>query len=455
MTCMLLLTGWVTPICAAAQPKAPAISLTLEEALEMALTSNRAYLNAAAGIENQELDVYTSEADFNVRWAPTASAGVTDDTKAAGGGIGIGKRFTSGITAQLLPVIGWQDDEYNSELGITLEVPLLRGFGKSVNLDPIRSAQFALTSARRSLHTRQVNLVISTVTAVYDIIKQMALVEVAEDAVAQLKGHVATAGIREKAGLSTPMDVYRAQIRLKDAEDRLSATRKSLKDAKDRLKLIVALPLETALSVEAPVYFNSLRVDIDETIQTALTQRVEVEEAREAIDETLRKLEIARLNVRPQLDLVLIYNRLGISEQLNETIDFEDERWGVNLVSTTDWARTREKAAYAKSQINARAVKRDYQTRVDEITREVRQQLDFLENAEERIQIREDQVRQGEGKLALAQVKYTYNMADNFDVIEAETELQQARANLLNNQIDHILGLYQLKAVMGTLVERP
>jgi len=449
---ILLWGGWGAPACCGTEDVS--ISLTLEEAIEMALQSNRSYLNAVAGLEANELDLQTARADFNPKWAPTARAGVTDETKSAGGGIGLQKRFTSGIVAKLLPVIGWEEDEYSSEIGVTLEVPLLRGFGKPVNLDSTLGAQFSLASSRRTLHTRRVNLVLSTVNAVYDIIKQEELVRVAADLVLQLKGHAATAGIREKAGLSTPMDVYRAQIRLKDAEDRLTGNNKALKDAQDRLKLILALPLETDLAVSAPVYFNPLQVDVDDAVETALTHRVELEEDRETVSEALRRAEVARLNIRPQLDLVLNYNRLGIAEQFGGSMQFDDQQWGVNFVSTTDWARTNEKAAYTKSKINVRAVKLDYLARMDEINREVRQQLDSLKNAEERIRIREEQLRQGEGKLALAKVKYTYNMADNFDVIEAETELQQARINLLNNQIDHILGLYKLKAVMGTLIER-
>jgi outer membrane protein TolC len=41
--------------------------------------------------------------------------------------------------------------------------------------------------------------------------------------------------------------------------------------------------------------------------------------------------------------------------------------------------------------------------------------------------LREEQIRQGESRLALAQVKFSHDMASNLDVIEAETELQRAR----------------------------
>jgi outer membrane protein len=76
-----------------------------------------------------------------------------------------------------------------------------------------------------------------------------------------------------------------------------------------------------------------------------------------------------------------------------------------------------------------------------------------LQKTLERMQIRKDQIHQARGKLALAKIKFSHGMADNFDLIEAETELQQARSNFLAAQIEYIVGVYRLRAAMGTLIE--
>jgi outer membrane protein len=77
-----------------------------------------------------------------------------------------------------------------------------------------------------------------------------------------------------------------------------------------------------------------------------------------------------------------------------------------------------------------------------------------LRKNKERIEIREEQIRQAEGKLALARVKFNHGMANNFDVIEAETELQRSRVDLLSVKTDYIVGTYNMRAVLGTLVDR-
>ena len=43
-------------------------------------------------------------------------------------------------------------------------------------------------------------------------------------------------------------------------------------------------------------------------------------------------------------------------------------------------------------------------------------------------------------------------MAGNFDMIEAETEVHQARLNHLSAEIDYTIGTYRLRKIIGTLI---
>ena len=46
-------------------------------------------------------------------------------------------------------------------------------------------------------------------------------------------------------------------------------------------------------------------------------------------------------------------------------------------------------------------------------------------------------------------------MSDNFDLIEANTQLEGAEVTYLSTVKDYILGTYRLRAAMGTLLEKP
>ena len=92
------------------------------------------------------------------------------------------------------------------------------------------------------------------------------------------------------------------------------------------------------------------------------------------------------------------------------------------------------------------------ETKSADIRRQVRQQLALVEEAKQRVVLRKEQIRQAEGKLALAEVKFAHDMADNFAVIEAEGELQRARSNLFATVADVAIGIYNLKAIAGHLL---
>jgi hypothetical protein len=60
---------------------------------------------------------------------------------------------------------------------------------------------------------------------------------------------------------------------------------------------------------------------------------------------------------------------------------------------------------------------------------------------------------QARSRLALAQVKFSHDMASNVDVIEAETELQRAEASVRQRaRRSTPVGVYQLRAVAGRLL---
>jgi len=347
-----------------------------------------------------------------------------------------------------------KDSEYTSGIGLYIEQPLLRGFGREVNLAGVRSAEYSHRTAERNLYQTMVNTVLETVSAVYRVIQQGELVRLNESLASRLLQHAHAAKIKEKIGLATPMDVYRAEIRLKDVQDRLSSSGQDLRDARDQLKIILAIPLESDVDLSAPLEYTPIRLDQGDGVEIAMKNRVELEQAQDDMREARRNSRIAKHNILPRLNVVLNYNRFGSSDDFSESTGLDEARWGIQLVSSTDVARSSEKAAYRQSLINVETVRLNREARRDEINRQVRTQLVALDAAEKRITIRRDKVTQAEGKLSLAKIKFSYGMADNFDLIEAEQELLQARVDILSARIDYLTGIYSLRAVLGTLIER-
>jgi len=432
------------------------ISLTLEEAINLALKANRNLLVSASSLESQRLSLFSAESQFELKIAPSITAGASDDYETAGAGLSLSKKLEIGTEASVTPgiTVSDSDDKYSGEAGFSLSIPLLRNFGKEVTLDNVRASEFSVRSGERSLYLTRVNTVLNTVFGVYDVIKQKELVRLYDSQVQRLEGHAETARIKQKVGLATPIDVYRAEIRLKDAESIRTEAREALESSQDALKLILAIPLDKEIILSAPPEYELLHVKLNDVVEIALSNRVELEEGRDRIREAERRSRVSKHNILPQLDIAMNYERFGSSDDFRQSFELDEDRWTISLVSTTDWARTSEKAAYEQSLISIRTARIDLEAEQDEITREVRRQLEALRKSEQRIKIRNEQITQAEGKLALARIKFNYGMANNFDVIEAERELQQARVDLLSMETEYIVGTYNLRAILGTLIDR-
>jgi outer membrane protein TolC len=211
--------------------------------------------------------------------------------------------------------------------------------------------------------------------------------------------------------------------------------------------------MEEAMQVVAPLTYQPLDITLEEAVATSLQNRVELNQIDDEMEQARRASRLAKNNLFPRLDLVANYTRSVSGDQFSRSMRLDEDSWSINLTSTTDWSRTAEKAAYQKTLLVVKTTKLNRSTRIDGIKRDVRQYFDSLLKAEERMQIRNEQIDQARGKLALAKIKFSHGMANNFDVIEAETELQEARANLLVAKIEYIVGMYRLRAAMGTLIE--
>ena len=440
-----------------AQPGAEArqaSALTLADVIALALRDNRGLISSSYGVEGQQLSLTAARSEFEWKLFPQASAAATDETRRVGGGVAVQKKFAPGLVAGVSPELyreddGGVDDAYGSQVGLSLTIPLLRGFGSEINLGGVRAAEHALRSAKRSHHLVKVNTVLEAVAAVYTIVQQRELVDLYQTQASRLQGHAVTAGAREKIGLATPIDVYRAEIRLKDAQDNLNRAQEALRNAGDRLKIVLATPLERAMAVTAPLDCQPVDINLAQAVETALQHRVELKQVDDDIEEAKRASRLSKNSLLPQLDLVSSYTRSG-SDGFSE---LSEDAWSIGVISTTDWSRTAEKAAYQQTLLTVKRARLNRSARVDTIKREVRQFYDALQKARERMQIRNDQIDQASGKLALARIKFSHGMADNFDLIEAETELQEARTNLLAAQIQYIVGMYRLRTALGTLIE--
>jgi outer membrane protein len=439
-------------------PKSAPVTLTLEESVDLALLNNRNITSSKFRAESQQYSVTAAKSDFDVKIVPGVNTNFSDGrlmgSKNIGAGVVIKKKLETGATVSLSPTVNVTNQQYWNDVSLTVEQPLFKGFGEDVTLDNVRSAEFSKETAVRSIYQTKVNISLEMITTFYNAVKNKVINNLYDSMASRLRGHSAVAMAKGKVGLATPMETYRAEIRLKEAEDSATQASEAYLDAKDRIKVILSLPLKTEIALVTPAPPDHMPMELSTAIDTALKNRIEIEQARAEIQEAERRSLVMKQNTLPGVNLVMSVGQYDIADNFGQAATLSQNRWNVALQGSTDLQRTAEKAAYQQSLLNVKMLRLDLENRMEEIGKQVRKQWNAFKEDEKRIRIRKEQMQQAREKLALAEVKYAHGMADNFDVIEAETELQRAKVMLLTAEMDYAVGTYNMKAILGTLIPK-
>ena len=435
------------------------VALSLTEVVNAALRANRSLLNVRDGALSAEYSLVAARSAFELKVFPRLVATESSGDAAPGDAVGFGVEFRkllpTGTEVSVGPSIDLLDDTYSSELAVTLNQPLLRGANREVVRAFVDAAEFSARTARRELYRAQVATVFSTIGAAYQVVRQAAFLRLSEESAARLEGHARAARARERAGLASSLDVFRATLEQNEARDSLVAAQEAYEDALDLLRVELALPLSAELAVDLPLMVEPLGLTEAEAVQVAMQNRVELEQADENAFEAERRSRVARDGTRPDLDLSVSFGRFGTSDDLSRSLDLDQDALSVSLLTSSDLSRTAERAFFEQTRLDVASSLRSRELVADQVVREVRAAFRALRREAKRVEIQEDQIRQAKSKLAVARVKFDRALATNFDLIEAEDELRTAETNLISATIAYIVGTYRLRVAMGTLLERP
>lgn len=449
------------PFFLASSAMAQPLHLDLPTSITRALNSNRQLLGMIDQLTYAEYGVELAESEFNVQIIPNGRGGFVGGGHAGtgwsvGGGVDINKTFKTGMEISLGPTILKTVDHYHTEVRARVSQPLLRGLGSDYQLSTLLGAKFAMRTALRNLYIGQVQLIVRTIQSLYEIAKAEKIMLLNQESYHRVSHFYKAAKLKEKVGLSDALDVYRAEIELRHAEDGLTSAKERLQEAEDQVRDLLALPLNEPLIVNVPLHYTPIQVKLEEAVQLALDNRIEVEQSEDEGLEGKRASKIAKKNLTPDLNLVFEYANAGKDEIFTRACTrHRESTWGVGLTTSTEFNPVGDRIAFEQSLLEAEAALRGIDQVKAQLVLEVKKTMRQLNRAHDRIHLQEEQIKTAEGELALAKIKFDRGMADNFNVIQAEKTLRGAQQAYWTALIDHIVGEFQLLAAVGLLIDKP
>lgn len=332
------------------------------------------------------------------------------------------------------------------DYGVSVKQPLYTAgkVGTALRLARIEAEGSAVDITRS-----EQDVSLAVVRAFYALLWAERNLEVVTETLDQKKAHATMARVRFTNGVATEVDALRSEVAVANAQADVVQARNAVRQTRALLNHYLLRPID---------FPTRALGDFTEKPPESTDLAGLATEAGRRRPELIR-LRLAERSAQSQLQLAQAENRLrvefnggyGITSRLpSNLLNSDFVRWtaGVNVTLPVFDGFKRSGMVY-QAVAYQRQVKLDREKAEQRIQLDLRQSLDDLTAASETVTAARANVDQAGKVLQMMQNNYKYGAATTLDIVDAQTALAVARANLLRGLHDHSVARASLRHVMG------
>ncbi len=426
----------LTPFELEAQERTGPVVLTLDSAIETALSRNPFYLAA----QEREFGARAAVQQAAAAFYPSLSFQGTDNLSEKNFILEF-PSFIPGEPPQRIEMDFTRD--YTASLGFSL--PLFVG---GLRLASYNQAKYGLQATREDIRRSSQDTVYNVKQAFYGHLLARRFADVSAEALALAEKHYRNVKSLYDVGMASKFDLLRSEVDVANLKPQVIKARNSLSVSELGLKTVLGLELATSIEVRGDLVFTPLEADVEASVKDALAERPELRQVDFQRLMSGEMLKAARAAYFPAVTLVGNYNVWG------DTFRFRRDPWQnyytINLVVSWSLFNGFESQAMA-GQAKAAMRELDWTQKglADTIEFEVRQAVLNYEQARESLLSQEKNVEQAREAVRIAELNYTEGLATTLDVSTAQMALSQARTNHAQALYDCVISQAQLEKAVG------
>ena len=430
---------------ALAAPAVAAESISLQQAVRLALEKNQAIAAATAGEKAAESRIAESRAGYLPRLNYSESWARSDNPVFV---------FSSLLTQH-------QFAEQNFQVGPLNRPDYLNNFQSLVTADQTvydggqtrratRSAELMKEVAGENKRLTSTETIAGTVHAYYDAVLSAEELKAAAQAVRSAEADLRRAETVRTAGLSTDVDVLSIRVHLAAVEEQRIRRSADLDVARAALNDVLGLALDTQHDLTTSLSRASVPLDsIEEYEGSAIQLRPEARQAKFAMNLSETHAADARASWMPQ---VVLHGAFEADRQR-----FYD-RGGTNWLASVGlrWNIFNGFADKARMEESASLVKRseaEAQRTGSSIRLQVRRAYADLRAAEQRIEAAKATVEEAQESLRITQNRYEAGMSNVTDLLRTETAVLESQTRYLAAVHDQRIAATMLEFAAGRLTQ--
>ncbi|MBN2873369.1 MAG: TolC family protein [Halothiobacillaceae bacterium] len=335
---------------------------------------------------------------------------------------------------------GWH---HNFQTSLKLSVPIYNG-GKIREMRT--QAQALLQAAEAGDQAARQQLVLHTIEAYAGINTAEAFVEVARQAKNAARSFRDLSQTLFDEGVVTKSDLLKAKVNLGERELSLADARNQAENAADGLKVLTGIDTSRAIDLTETIDVALPETDLARARQRALDNNPRIQALRGRVEAARAEVDVARADYKPHVNLM--------AQQ-----DFNDESLGLENESYTiggqltwrifDFGARSGKVNRAQAKVNASLAER--QQALDKLLGQVGKVWREANMAEKRVEVRQLAIEQSEEAVRLETLRYQQGLATMTELLAAQTELDNARAELIRAHFQRTMQRAALWLALGEL----
>ena len=416
----------------AAEASAEQKELSLERAIDVAMSNNDQVRDAEVTIRQREASHRASTAKFGPSFRLESSVQRWDEpqtTEFSAPGQSGGAELTV-------------REQTTSNLSMTVVQPLtpLWSIYEAQRIEQLnlRQAEAAQTQTRR-------DVTLDVVEAYFRLLQARAVHKVAKQSLDRRKRQLRRARSFHQAEQVPKNDVLRAKVGVAQAKQEVIQARGRIDLAGAQLARVMGTSMDRSISPTSQVEIDySPPADVGAAVRTAIERRTEFEEAELRIEQASAGVRAARSQLLPQVNALASYQRSYGSTFSNEESFFV----GVNLQWTFwQWGTKSFEVDSALAQKQRAEIGRSRLERGIEL--EVRNAYTNFETSRESLKVARQAVDAARENYRAEEKRYEAQLSTSIDLLDAETQLTETRTNAQNAEYEHFIAAAKLRRALG------
>lgn len=361
---------------------------------------------------------------------------------------------------------------FSNGLGFGFTQPLARNFGVDVTRRGITIARNNLGISREAFRGVLLDSTSAVEQAYYDLIYARRFVDVVKEALFLARDQSRITQIRIDVGASAPLDILQPRVQIATGEENIITAVANVRAAEDRLRALMNVAAEDWDRPIVPtdtIGYAPMRINVEESVARAYELRPEVKENQFTTATRRVVYQFARNQVLPQFDLNLGYkvagsagtfitpspgaSNTGFTESVQQLFRNDFPGWNVGFTVGVPVFNYAARAEKNRARLDLQSSQMTEAQTKQNIAVDVRATARAVDTAAKQISATRTAREAAEENVNAERKRYENGMSTNFQVLQIQQQLSDARANELQALVGYNKAVAAYHRAVGDLLD--